>query len=71
MSKKLHECKRENFDFEPLKDLDGWTWGAAVKTCYESKDGHLWVDNEEYSNLVNFCPFCGYKAKKRIKKRKT
>jgi hypothetical protein len=37
--------------------------GAAVESCFEDKDGKLWVDNVEYATQVNFCPACGYKAR--------
>lgn len=37
--------------------------GIAVDSCYEDGAGHLWVTNNEYTNRVSFCPFCGYKAK--------
>ena len=37
-------------------------FGAAITACFEYKDGQLWVDNGEYANVVNYCPFCGYKS---------
>lgn len=40
--------------------------GAAVVTCREHADGTLWADNDEYSSRVNFCPFCGFKARQPI-----
>jgi len=55
---KLHDCK-----------LNGGLYGqhgAAVEFCFESEDGMLIVDNGEYSSQVNYCPVCGYKAKKQI-----
>lgn len=39
------------------------SWGAAISRCREI-DGNLWVDNEEYASLVNFCPFCGLGTQK-------
>lgn len=36
--------------------------GNAYDTCYE-QDDKLWVTNGEYESQVNFCPFCGEKAK--------
>lgn len=36
---------------------------AAVTDSYEDKEGYLIVSNGEYSNAVNYCPQCGYKAK--------
>lgn len=38
-------------------------YGAAVDDVDEHEDGALWVSNREYATQVNFCPFCGYKAK--------
>ena len=40
--------------------------GAAVLTCREHENGSLWVDNDEYESRVNFCPFCGFKARQQI-----
>ena len=37
-------------------------YGHAVLWCAEDDDGHFWAENGEYSNQVNFCPFCGEKA---------
>lgn len=37
-------------------------WGWAIDCCDEREDGTLWVDNDEYGNQVNYCPFCGYEA---------
>jgi len=37
---------------------------SAVTECFEKDDGTLWVTNEEYFSSVNFCPQCGYMAKK-------
>lgn len=34
-----------------------------IDECEEMENGELWVTNVEYCNQVNFCPFCGYKAK--------
>jgi hypothetical protein len=38
-------------------------YGNAISYCFEDVDGKLFVENGEYENQVNFCPFCGYKAK--------
>jgi hypothetical protein len=38
-------------------------YGEAVDGCYEEDNGTLWVENGEYMSQVNFCPYCGYKAK--------
>lgn len=55
----LHNCKLP-------KEAKVHSWGAAVTTCYENNNGVLFVDNDEYQNQVNFCPFCGYEAKIKI-----
>ena len=53
----VHECISDN----TIKVAD---YGVAINECFESeKDGKLWVTNGEYSNSVNYCPFCGYKSK--------
>lgn len=41
-------------------------FGAAVDRCVEDEQGRLWVDNREYKNRVNYCPFCGYRAKSQV-----
>lgn len=51
---KLHKC---NFYSESR------IYGPAVDVCFEQDDGSLWVGNGEYSSRINFCPFCGYKAR--------
>lgn len=55
----LHQCEREQIAHDPF--VDGH--GPAVDRCTERADGSLWVDNGEYGSRVNFCPFCGFKAK--------
>jgi hypothetical protein len=40
--------------------------GAAVDECFEDEKDYLFVSNGEYGSQVNFCPMCGYKAKKGI-----
>jgi hypothetical protein len=44
--------------------------GTEGETCYEDKDDCLWMHPGEYESQVNYCPFCGYKAKKQIKPNK-
>jgi hypothetical protein len=41
-------------------------YGQAILETFEKDDGKLWVSNGEYTNQVNFCPCCGYEAKKKI-----
>ncbi len=57
--KKFHYC--EIFSKHHL-------YGPAIDECFEDIDGYLFVCNGEYGSQVNFCPICGYKAKKFIKK---
>lgn len=42
-------------------------YGNAIDKCIELNDGTLMVDNDEYSSQVNYCPYCGYEAKTKIK----
>lgn len=36
-------------------------------TCQENENGDLFIDvNWEYTQRINFCPFCGYKAKNQV-----
>lgn len=39
------------------------SYGSAISSCFEGEDGALWVSNEEYASQVNFCPYCGFRAK--------
>ena len=57
-----HNCYR-NFDSEEVREF-----GTAANTCYE-ENGKLFITNGEYSNQVNYCPFCGYKAKIQLKEK--
>jgi len=54
---KLHHCE------VPCKQH---LYGAAIDDCTEDEDGFLFVSNGEYGSQVNFCPMCGYRAKKGI-----
>jgi len=40
--------------------------GPAIDNCFEDEDGFLFVSNREYGSQVNFCPWCGYEAKKKV-----
>jgi len=53
----LHYCDISKQDTETTH------YGIAIDLCEETEDGRLWVNNLEYGNGVNFCPFCGFKAK--------
>lgn len=47
-----HSCK-----YEPESDdLDAITYCCSI-------GNELWVGNGEYSNRVNYCPWCGEPAK--------
>jgi hypothetical protein len=52
-----HHCYID-FKDTSLKGMNG----HAITYCLEDATG-LWCDNDEYATRVNFCPFCGYKAK--------
>ncbi|KKM86038.1 hypothetical protein LCGC14_1283020 [marine sediment metagenome] len=41
-------------------------YGPAIDVCIEEENGKYWVDNDEYSSQVNYCPFCGSKAPTQI-----
>lgn len=55
--KKFHHC-----------DVPGvyFLYGQAIDECQEDADGFLFVSNGEYGSQVNFCPICGYEAKRKI-----
>ena len=55
--KTLHKC---------IGDLPDSAYGDAITECYEEDNGKLWAGNGEYNSQVNFCPYCGYKAKKQV-----
>ena len=54
-----HRCEGE---------LPEAAYGKAIRYCYEDAEGKLWITNEEYATQVNFCPYCGYGAKTRVKR---
>ncbi len=62
-----HSCSIFDFDVGEHKSV---LYGEAVNDCYESTDGGLYVTNGEFGNRVNYCPFCGYKAKILMKLKK-
>ena len=55
-----------NYDNKSLRVWLG-SYGIAVNVCVEELDGTLWVGNNEYSNQVNFCPFCGFGAQVKLR----
>lgn len=46
---------------KPIVKFEVRAYGDAVYQCF-GENGKLFVDNHEYCNQVNYCPFCGYKA---------
>lgn len=42
-------------------------YGQAVDTVYMNEEGEMWVTNGEYATQVNFCPFTGTEAIKKMK----
>ncbi|MBL7204560.1 MAG: hypothetical protein ISS63_09535 [Desulfobacteraceae bacterium] len=48
----MHYC-----EYEFNRNLDAFCF------CEEQENGTFVVGNGEYGNEVNFCPFCGKKAK--------
>lgn len=63
----MHCCDIENY-----KALEHFTttglpsWGEALESCREDKDGNFFIYNGEYMTRVNFCPFCGTPAPKQV-----
>jgi hypothetical protein len=60
----LHACSVEIRHAEDVLLYGGY--GPAVTSCNETEGGSLWVGNIEYESRVNFCPFCGFKARQQI-----
>ncbi len=57
----MPEEKKEGHRCE--ESLPDSTYGPAIRYCFEDEDGKLWVSNDEYASQVNYCPYCGQKAK--------
>ena len=55
-----HECYIPEWEIKNIK------YGNAIDLCYEDDNGELIVEGDGKGNQVNFCPFCGYKAKVQI-----
>lgn len=60
MTGKLELIHVHDFEFP-----SGMT-GSCVKRCHESPEGELWVSDNVRGTQVNFCPACGYEAKKKV-----
>jgi hypothetical protein len=51
----------------PPYAVKGGELGEAIYDCLEElATGELWVTNDEYDSQVNYCPWCGYKARTQI-----
>ena len=42
-------------------------YGEAITSCLEDTLGRLICGNDEYGSQVNFCPYCGFEAKNKVK----
>ncbi len=47
-------------------DFPSDSTGPCIKRCHESLDGELWVSDDYRGTQVNFCPACGYEARKKV-----
>jgi hypothetical protein len=54
--KTTHKCELDS-PYRP--------YGPAILEVFEDDEG-LWAENGEYCSQVNYCPVCGYEAKKKI-----
>lgn len=61
LSEGKHRCKAPN-------ESKDYIYGCAIWVCYEDELDELVVENGEYGSQVNYCPYCGYEAKNKIKK---
>lgn len=57
----LHNCTPEGSDTFPRKDN-----GHAISFCLSDREGRLWVSGGSYTTQVNYCPFCGFKARVQV-----
>ena len=53
---------------EAPNESKDYIYGCAIWVCYEDELDELVVENGEYGSQVNYCPYCGYEAKNKIKK---
>ena len=47
------------------KSPDG-LYGPAVTAVRMDEEGKMWIENGEYESQVNFCPFTGTPAEKKM-----
>ncbi len=65
MSETRHDCHQTLMGVKGnVADTAWYQAGHAIDGCKEDEYGFLWAGNGEYETMVNFCPFCGYKAKR-------
>ena len=57
---KLHNCTPDSRIFLS-RDA-----GPAISFCVDDGGGCLWASGGGYTSQVNFCPFCGYKARVQV-----
>jgi len=62
--------KNEPYDYYLQYSTPEDTYGHAVDTTWERKDGTMWVSNGEYTSQVNYCPITGKKAVKQVEELK-
>lgn len=60
LSQKIREFLNTKEDFYLA------TNSPAIIHCFEIED-KLFVSNNEYISQVNYCPYCGFQAKERVK----
>ncbi len=53
------------FDFKYIAPDD--LYGQAINRVHMNEKGEMWVTNGEYATQVNFCPFTGVEAIKKMK----
>jgi len=60
LTRKKHKCSVPD-------NASSGGYGSAVYECYENDENELIVSNYEYASQVDFCPYCGFEAKNKIK----
>lgn len=64
MTEQYHACEQAT-EMRDTPICTAWHQaGHAIDSCEEDEHAFLWAGNGEYESMVNFCPFCGYKAKR-------
>lgn len=57
----IHECSQfEELNPDRLAQDGPYLWGIALlNRAYRGTDGRIFMDNDEYGVVVQFCPYCG------------